>query len=95
MFLEQDGDYRTKIDIVEMCGCSQKNMYTDYYDISVYNNYVELIEWYNEELAIAMQYGDIVSQNQIVAQMDFELSNYLSMVTNNPCGRIKKLGVLQ
>jgi len=44
MFMEQEGDDQTKIDVMQQCDCGQNIIYTDYFDISVYNNYLGLAE---------------------------------------------------
>ncbi len=86
MLFEPDGDYHTKVDIVEVCDCSQNNMHNDYYDINFYNNYMDTVHKYCEEIENAIQCKDEVAENQIVAQMDFVIKNYLSMVRDNRMG---------
>lgn len=86
MFFEPDGYYYTKVDIVKMCNCSQNNVYTDYYDISFYNNFIAMTEYYEDEIEDSARYGDEQTRNQIEAQIDFAISNYLSMVRDHRMG---------
>lgn len=86
MFFEPDGDYHTRVDIVEVCDCSQNNMHNDYCDINFYNNYMDMVHKYCEEIENAIQCKDEVAENQIVAQMDFVIKNYLSKVRDNRMG---------
>mgnify|MGYP000932603535 CR=1 FL=1 len=86
MFFEPDGYYYTKVDIVKMCNCSQNNVYTDYYDISFYNNFIALTENYEDKIEDAARYGDEQTTNQLAAQIDFDISNYLSMVRDYRMG---------
>lgn len=86
MFMEQEGDYQTKIDVLQQCSCSQHTIYTDYFDVSVYNNYLGTIEQFDDAIADAQQSGDEIYYNQLVSQQDFALSCYLSTVRNNRMG---------
>lgn len=86
LFMEPEGDYQTKIDIVQQCECAQKIVYTDYYDISVYNNYIETIHQFEDDISAAYRSGDEVTYHQMVAQQDFVVANYLSIVRHNRMG---------
>lgn len=86
MLMEQEGDNQTKVDIIQQCSCGQKNIFTDYFDISVYNNYVGISDQFNDEIVSAQQSGDIILYNQLTSQQDFVLSSYLSTVRENRMG---------
>lgn len=86
LFMEREGDYQTKIDVMQNCTCQQKIVYTDYYDISVYNNYEAAIYQFEDDIIAVQQSGDEITYNQLVAQQDFVISNYLSLVRNNRMG---------
>ncbi len=86
MFIEQKGYYQTKIDVIQQCSCGQQNIFTDYFDISVYNNYLGEIEQFEDSIADAQQSGDYIYYNQLVSQQDHALSCYLSTVRKNRMG---------
>lgn len=50
LLMDQEGDYQTEIRVLQICGCDQREIYRDYFDISVYNNYVGLIDCFSEQL---------------------------------------------
>ena len=68
LFMEQEGEYQTRIDVMQQCFCSQKKVYTDYYDISVYNNYIALIDKFDNEIAAMQESGDIMMYQQLIIQ---------------------------
>ena len=86
LFMEQEGEYQTRIDVMQQCFCSQKKVYTDYYDISVYNNYIALIDKFDNEIAAMQESGDIMMYQQLIIQEDFTVANYLSNFRNNRMG---------
>lgn len=86
LFMQQEGDYQTRIDVLQQCGCSQRNVHTDYYDISVYNNYIGLIERFDSDIEAMQESGDVISYQQLIAQQDFFVANYLSGVRSNRMG---------
>ena len=86
LFMEVEGNYKTKIDIVQQCGCQQKIVYTDYYDASVYNEYVGSIHQFEDDIWAAKESGDETTYYQLIAQQDFVVANYLSLVRNNRMG---------
>ena len=86
LFMEPEGDYQTKIDVLQQCSCEQKLVYTDYYDASVYNNYLATIHQFEDDILAVYQSGDEVTYQQIVAQQDFVVANYLSLVRTNRMG---------
>lgn len=44
ILMEQEGYNQTEIRVLQICGCSQREVFRDYYDIQVYNSYVGLID---------------------------------------------------
>ena len=86
LLMDQEGDYQTEIRVLQICGCDQREIYRDYFDISVYNNYVGLIDCFSEQLEEAYAYNDDVAYNEITARMDFTLSSYLSNIRKNRMG---------
>lgn len=80
LIIEQDGNYQTKIQIMEWCGCGYHWYNPEYYDISVYNNYIGIIEKYENEIEYFNQYNDERFLEEIRAKMDFEIAMYWSTV---------------
>lgn len=86
LFMEQEGYNETKIDVMQQCECGQRIVYTDFYDISVYNNYLAAVDKFDDDIAMAQQSGDEILYYQLVAQRDFVIANYLSIVRANRMG---------
>ena len=86
LFMEQEGYNETKIDVMQQCGCKQRIIYTDYYDVSVYSNYLAAVEKFEDDIAMAQQSGDEILYYQLMAQQDFVIANYLSLVRTNRMG---------
>lgn len=86
LFMEPEGDYQTQITVIQQCACSQKIVYTEYYDACVYNNLEAAIHQFEDDIEAVYQSGDEVSYHQLVAQQDFVVSNYLSLVRANRMG---------
>lgn len=86
LFMEPEGDYQTKIDVLQQCGCNQKMVFTDYFDAGVYNNYQAVIHQFEDDICYAQQSNDEILYHQIVTQQDFMIANYLSMVRSNRMG---------
>lgn len=86
LFMEQEGYNETKIDVMQKCECGQRIVYTDFYDISVYNNYLAAVDEFDDDIAMAQQSGDEILYYQLVAQQDFVIANYLSLVRANRMG---------
>ena len=82
LFAEQDGYYHTKISIIQRCDCNEEQVFLDYYDLSVYNNFISIGDKFEEELSEAHENNDIETYNQILMQQDYELKNSLSFVRN-------------
>ena len=83
LFFDVEDDYQTRIDVIEICNCNQKTLYTDYFDYSLYANYYACIEKYEEQLEEAHMNNDDITYNKIKDQQDFECANYWSNVRNN------------
>lgn len=86
LFMEQEGYNETKIDVRQQCGCGQRLVYTDFYDISVYNNYLAVADEFDDDIAMAQQSGDEILYYQLAAHQDFVIANYLSLVRANRMG---------
>ena len=71
------------LNMMQQCGCGQRTVYTDLYDISVYNNYLVAVETFDDDIAMAQQSGDEILYYQLMAQQDFVIANYLSLVRQN------------
>lgn len=71
LFMEQEGDYQTKIDIMQQCYCKQEIIYTDYYDANIYNNYMAIIENYNDE---------IWDESELCDERQYKIAQYLTFV---------------
>lgn len=86
LFMEPEGKYQTKIDVLQQCGCNQKIVFTDYFDAGVYKNYQAVINQFKNAISYALQSNNESLYHQIVAKQDFEIANYLSMVRSNRMG---------
>lgn len=85
-FLEQEGDYQTKVYIVKRCDCEEKIIAEENYYISVYNNFQGIYDRYREELEEAYQMGDEQSYQNIQEDMDYAVSDYLAKFRKNRLG---------
>ncbi len=85
-FLEQEGYYQTKVYIVRLCGCGEKIIAEEYYDISVYNNFQGIYERYGDELEEACRMGYEEECQNITEEMDYAISNYLASFRKNRLG---------
>lgn len=83
LFMEQEGYNKTKIYVMQRCECGQKIVYADFYDISVYNNYLAAVDKFDDDIAMAQQRGDEILYYQFVAKRDFVIADYLSLVRAN------------
>lgn len=86
LFMEQEGDYQTKISVMQQCECEQKIVSTDYYDISVYMGYESVIHQFEDYIAEAEQCGDQDEYARLIEEQNFAISDYLSSVRNNRMG---------
>lgn len=83
LFMEEKGYYQTKIEIMQQCQCKQHIVFTDYFDISVYKNYEAAIYRFEDDIDSARQSGDDITYQQLLAQQDFIIANYLSSAMRN------------
>lgn len=86
LFMEEMGYNKTKIDVMQQCECGQKIVYTDFYDISVYNDYLAAVNTFDNDIAMALQSRNEILYYQLVAQQDFMIANCLSCVRGNRMG---------
>lgn len=86
LLFDREGHNQTEIRILSVCNCSQREVYRDYYDISVYNNYIGLVDCYRDQLQEAQTFYDEIAYQEILARMDFALSCYWANVRNNRMG---------
>lgn len=80
------GEYMDKVQIMELCGCRYHWCDPEYYDISVYSNYIGIIEKYENDIEYFNQYNDERFLEEIKAKMDFEIAMYWSTVRYNRFG---------
>lgn len=86
LFMQQDGYYNTKVEVMQICGCKQDVVVTEHFDISLYSNYSELCHYFEDQLIEAQQNNDTVTYNQIASQQDFNMANYLTLFRENRMG---------
>lgn len=86
LFMKQEGDYQTRINVLQQCGCSQDVIYTGYYDVSVYFNYIGLINRFDNDIAEMQESKDAIEYQRLVDQENFYIANYLSNVRDNRMG---------
>ena len=86
LFMQQDGYYNTKVEVMQICDCKQDIVVTENFDISFYNNYSELCHYFEDQLIEAQQNNDVVTYNEITSQQDFSIANYLTLVRENRMG---------
>lgn len=79
LIMQQEGYDQTKIEVVQLCECIQKIVYTDYYDASLYNNYMGTIQQFNDYIVESRDSGDEISYHKLIAQQDFVVKNYFSL----------------
>lgn len=86
LFMQPDGYYNAKVEVMRICVCKQVIVVTEYFDISIYNNYIGLCHCFEDELIEAQQNNDVVAYNEIASQQDFYMDNYLTLVRANRMG---------
>ena len=52
----------------------------------MYNNYLRTIQQFDEDIIAVQHSGDEISYHQLIAQQDFVVANYLSLVRHNRMG---------
>lgn len=67
LLMAQESYDQTKIDVLQQCECTQKIVYTDYYDASVYNNYLGTIQQFDDDIIAVEQSGDEIAYQQLIA----------------------------
>lgn len=85
-FFEQEGDYQTKMSIVKVCCCGEKNIAEKYFDISVYNNIISIYDTYRDKLEEVYQTGDEEEYQDVLDEMEYCLSKHLSNVRKHRLG---------
>lgn len=85
LLVEEEGYYQSKIQMMEWCGCGYHLYDPEYYDVSVYNNYIGIEEKYEGDLEDFDQYDERYIE-EIRAKLDFEIAMYWSKVRNNRFG---------
>lgn len=60
-------------------------MYSDYYDISIYNNFLTLSES-DDDILCFLQDGNEEMYNQLLSVKDYNIANYLSFVRTQRMG---------
>lgn len=80
LFMEQEGDCQTKIDILQQCYCMQKIIYTDYYDADIYNNYIGLIQNNRDEIWNESEFYDEDTYHRMVVWREYKIAKYLTFV---------------
>lgn len=83
----QEGDYETKADIYEACGCGDlKWIKNEFFDVSVYNNLMGIFEKYSDMAEEDVLNGFMINEQERKRELDYEISNYLSNVRNDRMG---------
>lgn len=86
MKIDEENENETKIEVLQKCGCREIIVFTDFYDVSVYNNFVATIQKYDCDISIAYHENDVENYHKLMAQQDLEVANYLSFVRDNRMG---------
>lgn len=88
LIVEKEGYYQSKIQMMELCDCEYYWHEPEYYDISVYNNYIGIIERYDDELEYYSQFDDERCIEELRAKLDFDIAMYWSRVRYNRFGYV-------
>lgn len=83
LFMESCEEKETKVDVMRLCDCESRIVFTDYYDISLYNNYLSVIHQFEDAIIEAKQTGNQNEYDQLIKRRDFEIVQYLSFVRIN------------
>lgn len=94
LLMNEDG-YHTKLETLHKCDCGQSISEPEFYDISLYNNYLEQNEYYLGEIEKAEEYNDSAWYNRAVAELDYMNSVYFTFVRKARMGNdiIHAIGV--
>lgn len=81
LLMEKEEEYYTRIRIIQQCGCGSSEIFNDLLDASVYNNYIGIIDSYNDDMYM---YDDCSKEEaeRMTDIMDYNISNYLSHFRN-------------
>lgn len=91
MVLQQEGEYQTQVNVYSICQCNTKNLYNDYYDISLYNNLIAISNDYDDNY-----YARIHNNKSVFGldkEYDFKISCYLLRVAKSFLIPIHAIGV--
>lgn len=77
--LNQDDEYSTQANLLEVCECGIEDISSEYFDISVYNNLIGIFDKYSD----IDEYDYEINKEEQNEEMNFEISNYLSNVRSN------------
>ena len=94
LLMNEDG-YHTKLETLHKCDCGQSISEPEFYDISLYNDYLEQNEYYLGEIEKAEEYNDSAWYNRAVAELDYMNSVYFTFVRKARMGNdiIHAIGV--
>ncbi|MBS6006908.1 MAG: hypothetical protein KIB43_08090 [Clostridium baratii] len=76
----QEDYYNTKADLFKICECKIEYIFSEYFDISVYNNLISIFEKYDD--MDEYNYG-YKPNKEDMEEMNFDISNYLSDIRKN------------
>ncbi|MCD2348876.1 phospholipase D-like domain-containing protein [Clostridium guangxiense] len=79
----QEGYYNTQADLYKVCGCDIEHIFSDYFDISVYNNLITIFEKYSDMDEYAYEHGYDYNKEDRNEKINFDISNYLSNIRAN------------
>lgn len=94
MVLQQEGDYQTQVSVYSICQCNTKNLYNDYYDISLYYNLIAISNDYNEKYYECERMQNSTSVYRLDKEYDFKISCYLLRVARSFLIPIHAIGVV-
>lgn len=84
---EQDGYYKTRADIYEVCGCDEPRLVnSEFFDILVYNNLMGIFERYSDMDEDDFMNGLEIDVQERKRRMDYEISSYVSNIRNERMG---------
>ena len=86
LLMEEEGYYQTRMDIMKVCSCGSTVVNTEYFDISVYNNYRGIIDSYSDLIEEAERYGECGEVIRLESEMNLKIAHYLCQVRSNRMG---------
>lgn len=81
-----DGYYQTRVDVEQVCDCRRDKVETEYFDISLWNNYQAILEKYSDLKEAAENYNDENYKQQLEKAEKVEIENYFMEVRLNRLG---------